>query len=86
MDEPSIRQVTVLENRLINAPEMRNALISPRQSSSCDASETVYQVESVTLEEDGLVEIVASYYPVDVSTGYADLYNWLFGLGPYAGK
>ena len=84
MDEPSIRPVTVRDNRLINAPEMRNALISPQQSTTCDATETVYQVESVTLEEDGLVELVASYYPVDVRTGYADLYNWLFGLGDYS--
>ena len=86
MDEPSTKWVRVANNQLVNETELGNALISPRRrlEDDCGPVDTVYQVESVSLEEDGLVDVVASYYPVD-ENGVADLYNALFGLGRYAG-
>ena len=76
MDEPSTKWVRVANNQLVNETELGNALISPRRrlEDDCGPVDTVYQVESVSLEEDGLVDVVASYYPVD-ENGVADLYN-----------
>ena len=86
MDEPSTKWVRVTNNQLVNETGLDNAMISPRRrlNDDCEPVDTVYQVETVSLEDDGLVEVVASYYPVD-ENGVADLYNALFGLGRYAG-
>lgn len=86
MDEPGQRMVEVKDGEVTD-PTMRRALMSHIRNGGgeeCNPIATCYQVESVSLEEDGLVQVVASYYPVDTK-GVADLYNALFGLGRYEG-
>ena len=85
MDEPGERTITVKDG-VVQEPGMEMALMSQvrnGQNDDCEGVATTYQVESVSLEEDGLVEVVASYYPVD-DKGVADLYNALFGLGRWS--
>ena len=82
MSEPDIREVTVKDN-VIQEPGLEHALVSPRRRLGCDPNEEHYQVESIMLDEDGLVEITASYYPLS-DFGIADLHDALFGLGRYS--
>ena len=85
MDEPGERPITVIDG-VVQEQDMQMALMSQirsDQNADCEGISTTYQVESVSLEEDGLVEVVASYYPVD-DKGMSDLYNALFGLGRWS--
>ena len=85
MDEPGERTITVKDG-VVQEPGMEMALMSQvrsGQNDECEGIATTYQVESVSLEEEGLVQVVASYYPVD-DKGVADLYNALFGLGRWS--
>lgn len=84
MDEPGQRNITVV-NGHVQERDMGMALMSQvrNEEGTDSAVATTYQVESVNLEDDGLVELVASYYPVDAE-GVADLYNALFGLGRWS--
>ena len=87
MPEPAVRTVTVRDNKVLDL-EMRGALMSTTTSAdSCgyNACEDIYQVEQVNLGEDGLVDIVATYYPCD-QDGIPDLYNALFAKGRYEEK
>ena len=81
MDEPETREVTVMDNTVLER-DMEGALMSPTARSTggdCGAMETCYQVESVNLTDDGLCDLVASYYPLDPETGTSDLTNAIFG-------
>ena len=83
MPEPATRIVTVQNNTVLER-EMEGALMSTNKNdcqpyNDCD---DVYQVEQVNLGEDGLVDLVATYYPC-TKNGTPDLYNALFMKGRY---
>ena len=89
MDEPEIRNVFVKDNTVLNT-DMGGALMALRKKDDCASFDddinnpnmNTYQVESINLTEDGLVDVVCTFYPCDVD-GIPDLYYALFGLGKY---
>ena len=83
MSEPAQATVTLV-NGEVQESGYEGALISVVPAlDDCDPSENCYQIEAVNLEDDGLVGVTASYYPLD-SRGHSDLYNALFGLGRWS--
>ena len=83
MPQPSTRVIEIVEGKA--APEMAGALMS-RQTRNDDGKpnpyRNTYQVESVSLGEEGLVDITATWYPCD-KKGTPDLYDALFAQGDY---
>ena len=86
MSEPQITEIEVKDN-VVQDANFGGALMSQRTVTIASTTgwENVYQVESVALEEDGLVSVTATYYPC-TDGGTADLYDALFATGKYAGK
>ena len=83
MPQPSTRVIEISEGKA--APEMAGALMS-RQTRNSDGTPNpymnTYQVESVSLGEEGLVDITATWYPCN-KKGTPDLYDALFAKGDY---
>ena len=91
MPEPALRQIGVFNNQVTDL-DMGGALMSLRQQDDDECPDArddvnnpymnIYQVETVNLTEEGLVDVTCTHYPC-TKDGVPDLYNALFALGKY---